>query len=53
MLRHAEETNSPIYVSNKLQQERNKTEIRDFNLQDVCNGFVHPVTGETITKYKT
>ena len=42
-----------MYVPDKLQQERNKTKIRDFDLQEVCNGVIHPVTGETITKYKT
>ena len=52
-LRHAVETDSPIYIPDKLKQERNKTKIRDFDLQEVCNGVVHPITGDTITKYKT
>ena len=37
-----------------LKQRIAEDKEADFDqLQQVCNGVVHPVTGETITKYKT
>ena len=39
-------------IPDNIQKLRTETKTESFHLQDVCNGVVHPVTGETITKYR-
>ena len=47
------EPSKTIIMPLSIQKEIMKNNTQNFDLQDVCNGVVQPVTGEPITKYKT
>ena len=51
-LGNALETQHTFFFPRRLLPEQPKNK-KPFDITDVCNGVVHPVTGETITKYKT
>ena len=52
VLASALEDTTRLYTLTKLHQERVYDGTDALNLDHAYNGVVHPVTGETITKYK-
>ena len=52
VLASALEDTTRLYTPTKMVKEREYDGTDSLHLDHVCNGVVHPVTGETITKYK-
>lgn len=52
VLASALEDTARLYTPTKMVKEREYDGTDSLHLDHVCNGVVHPVTGETITKYK-
>ena len=51
-LGNAIDTSTAMYVPQNISKIR-PTYTNDIDIEHICNGVVHPVTGETIIKYKT